>query len=304
MDLAEAVRETIALRQNEMALRGVNLSLEEKTSLPPVLGSPGQLQQVFLNLINNAFDAILGDGAPGSITVTIHRNDSMAMVDVRDSGPGVPKEMLSRIFDPFFTTKPTGSGTGLGLSVSFRIIENHGGLFQVRSEEGKGTTFRVQIPLPEAEALVPVEVQDDTPEESGDLKGKKVLVVDDEADLRELIERALEMEGATVVSRDCVEAAFGAIGEEDWDLVLSDVITPGDRDGFDLFEEIQRTRPDLYRRVILMSGVMPSGEFQKRLETSGAHLLSKPFTVMDLLDATREVLQTPRRIPVTAPADL
>lgn len=153
MSLNQVLRDTVALRQHEMELRNVEIAVEEKASLPALFGNPGQLQQVFLNLLNNAFDAIQETERAGQIRITVDQVEEMAIVEFRDSGPGIPESKLSRIFDPFFTTKQTGRGTGLGLSIAYRIVENHGGYIDVDSEDGKGSTFRVNLPLNIAAAL-------------------------------------------------------------------------------------------------------------------------------------------------------
>lgn len=111
-------------------------------SIPPVLCSPGQIGQVFLNLLNNAEQAIEG---PGNVWIETARGGDVVTVSIRDDGSGIPEEIIHKIFDPFFTSKPVGSGTGLGLSISYGIIEKHGGTITVESEEGKGTVFTVTL---------------------------------------------------------------------------------------------------------------------------------------------------------------
>jgi signal transduction histidine kinase len=114
--------------------------------IPPLTCSPSQINQVFLNLINNAAQAI--DPGPGLITITTRREDDQHIaVEVADNGNGIPPEILPRIFDPFFTTKDVGKGTGLGLSIVYKIVEQHGGRISVASNPGVGTRFTVVLPL-------------------------------------------------------------------------------------------------------------------------------------------------------------
>jgi two-component system NtrC family sensor kinase len=115
--------------------------------LPPVECIRSQIDQVFLNLLANAAQAING---PGGITIESRAEDGVAVVVVSDTGPGIPKDVIGRIFDPFFTTKPVGEGTGLGLSISYEIIKKHGGDIRVESPEGGGAVFTVRIPLSRA----------------------------------------------------------------------------------------------------------------------------------------------------------
>jgi two-component system NtrC family sensor kinase len=113
--------------------------------LPEVSADPHQLQQVFLNLINNALDAILEKSPEGDLWVRTGVKEKHAFVEFTDSGPGVKD--ASRVFDPFYTTKPVGKGTGLGLSICYGIVTEHGGMIQVRNEADRGATFRIELPL-------------------------------------------------------------------------------------------------------------------------------------------------------------
>jgi two-component system, NtrC family, sensor kinase len=142
--LAKEVRHTARLADNELALTGVDLELELDDGLPQVMGNPRNLQQVFLNLILNAIQA-MPEG--GRITVRGAVENDFVRVDVSDNGCGIPREHLDKVFDPFFTSKENGEGTGLGLSVSYGIVEKHGGRITVESELGEGTTFSVFLPV-------------------------------------------------------------------------------------------------------------------------------------------------------------
>lgn len=146
VDVNRILDETIGFLENEARLRNIEIRRDFSQDLPPIRSDSGQLQQVFLNILENAIDAVEKEGqiivstgyvpSKGELTVTI-----------RDTGPGIPKEHLPRIFEPFFTTKPPGEGTGLGLSVSYSIVEKLGGRIAVESEEGKGAAFTVYLPL-------------------------------------------------------------------------------------------------------------------------------------------------------------
>jgi signal transduction histidine kinase len=144
ISLAKEIRHTAGLAGNELALAGVDLELELDDDLPQVMGNPRNLEQVFLNLILNAIQA-MPDG--GRITVRGTVENDFVRMDVTDNGCGIPRERLDKVFDPFFTTKENGEGTGLGLSVSYGIVEKHGGRITVESELGKGTTFSVYLPV-------------------------------------------------------------------------------------------------------------------------------------------------------------
>jgi two-component system NtrC family sensor kinase len=138
--------ESIDFLENEARYRNIDIQVDYSPDLPLLLSDPAQLQQVFLNIINNAIDAI---GKNGEIIIrTQYRAKNQEIsIEIADNGPGIAKEMINKIFDPFFTTKEVGKGTGLGLSISYGIIEKLGGRILVASEEGKGSTFTIYLPV-------------------------------------------------------------------------------------------------------------------------------------------------------------
>jgi signal transduction histidine kinase len=151
MALGPTIEDAAAIMRHQMALNGVTLQTRVEPDLPLIRGSANQLQQVLMNLMLNAQQAM--DGSGGSVEVDARRAGPDAVeVRVRDDGPGVPEEIRGRIFEPFFTTKPAGKGTGLGLSVSFGIIREHQGTIAVESEPGRGTTFVIRLPIAEEAA--------------------------------------------------------------------------------------------------------------------------------------------------------
>jgi len=145
LNLNEAIRETIAFLKSDIFTKSARLDLNLSEDIPEIRSDKLQLEQIFLNLIKNAVDAISDSG---QITITTSLSDSgLAQVSISDNGPGIPKERLKHIFEPFFTTKERGKGTGLGLFVSHAILRKLGGKISVQSETGKGTTFVIDLPL-------------------------------------------------------------------------------------------------------------------------------------------------------------
>jgi two-component system NtrC family sensor kinase len=144
IDVNVVVNQTLELLQNHARINNIEIDRNLQTDLPVIASDQSQLQQVFLNLINNAIDAI---GKDGKIEIVSRKTDSFIEIDIKDNGPGIPKSQQKRIFDPFFTTKQSGKGTGLGLSISYNIIEKLGGKIDFVSHEGKGTTFTVKLPI-------------------------------------------------------------------------------------------------------------------------------------------------------------
>jgi two-component system NtrC family sensor kinase len=144
VDVNDTVRQTIGILDNYARINNIDIRTELNPDLPIIAGDQAQLQQVFLNLISNAIDAIRKDGW---IRVRSIRSGAEILVSVTDNGPGIPEEMQRKVFDPFFTTKSAGKGTGLGLWISYSIMEKMGGKITVNSKVGEGTTFMVQIPI-------------------------------------------------------------------------------------------------------------------------------------------------------------
>jgi signal transduction histidine kinase len=153
-DVNRVVEDAVAIVNHQMELNRVKLVKELAADLPMGHASGNQLQQVLMNLFVNAQQAM--GGKPGQVKVTTRADgDGKLKIVVKDDGPGIPKEIQSKLFDPFFTTKPAGQGTGLGLSVSFGIVKDHGGDIVVASEPGQGATFIITLPaLPPAAQVV------------------------------------------------------------------------------------------------------------------------------------------------------
>jgi two-component system NtrC family sensor kinase len=146
VDINKTLNETVDFLENESRFRNIDIQIDPKNNLPTIMSDSSQLQQVFLNIINTAIDAI-GKGGEIIIRTTHLSLNNEIMIEIADNGPGIPKENLGKIFDPFFTTKEVGKGTGLGLSIVYSIIEKLGGRIMVASEEGQGTTFTIYLPV-------------------------------------------------------------------------------------------------------------------------------------------------------------
>jgi len=144
VDINDTINQTISLLENYARNNNIDIQTDLSSRLPIIASDQAQLQQVFLNLISNAIDAI---GKDGLIEVNSRISDDQVTVSVKDDGPGIPEDKQKRIFDPFFTTKEAGKGTGLGLWVSYSIVEKLGGRIGLKSDIGKGATFTVEIPI-------------------------------------------------------------------------------------------------------------------------------------------------------------
>jgi PAS domain S-box-containing protein len=289
VDLNQVVRETLALRSYEQRVSNVTTLEALPAGLPHVFADPHQIQQVLLNLIINAEQAMIAANGRGTLIVrTWHDLDRDAVVlEVTDDGPGVPEDVQPRIFDPFFTTKDVGKGTGLGLTVAYAIVQEHGGRIRVESTTGCGASFVVELPVTPGtrreQAAAP------TAEELKRLAGRRVLVVEDEPGLAGAVCDALTDAGFVVDRAADGEEALGFVRERPYDLVICDLKMPR-LDGRAFYRAIAATAPELAARLIFVTGDVVGTDAERFLEESGCPWLAKPFRLGDLLRAARDVL--------------
>jgi two-component system cell cycle sensor histidine kinase/response regulator CckA len=244
-----------------------------------VVGDRTQLLQVLMNLATNARDAM---PSGGQLTAMARAENSMVVIEVADDGAGMTAEVAARIFEPFFTTKPMGRGTGLGLSVSQAIARTHGGSLEVRSEPGRGTTFR--IVLPHADSPVPRPIRDEA-EATPNLAGLRVLIVDDEAEIVDLAGRLIEDAGGVSTGVTSAALAKKVLATAQIDIILADLVMPG-TSGRDLLAWLADHRPTM--PVVAMSGVPEL--LARSAESANVHgVLDKPFSAQQLLTTLYQV---------------
>jgi two-component system NtrC family sensor kinase len=295
VDVREAIEQPVSLRATQLLLSGIRLSAVYGEGVPAAEGDAHQLQQVFLNLILNAEQAILGSGAGDervgdairvSTGTRVERGRTWVVVTVADNGPGIRADVLPRIFDPFFTTKNVGEGTGLGLSVSYGIIQQHGGRLSVESEPGR-TVFTIDLPAASAASGTPA-LEGAAPGSVGSGRGRRALVVDDEPGVLELVATLLQQAGWNVETAPGGRIACERLRAADYDLVLADM-RMADGSGEDLYRDIARSRQDLAARFLFMTGDTANQEAWRFLDETQAPVIEKPFTAQSLLSAVERV---------------
>jgi signal transduction histidine kinase len=288
VDLNQVVRETLALRRYEQRLSNITILEAFASGLPSVFADPHQIQQVMLNLIINAEQAMLGANGRGTLIIrTWHDPQKDAVVlEVHDDGPGVPEDVQPRIFDPFFTTKDVGKGTGLGLTVAYAIVQEHNGRITVKSGQTGGASFYVELPVGSA-SLKPAARPSDPSAQVG--AGGSVLVVEDEAALGAAVSEALMDAGFSVtLASDGIEA-LERLGERPYDLIVCDLKMPR-LDGTAFYRQLEADHAALARRVLFVTGDVAGTEAERFLEETGCRWLPKPFRVKDLLRVAGEML--------------
>jgi CheY-like chemotaxis protein len=271
--------------------------------IPAILGNKSALGQVFLNLLLNAAQSIPeGDANHNAVQITTSivpgEKGAELVVEISDSGKGISPEDMSHLFEPFFTTKPFGEGTGLGLSISHQTVREHGGRITVDSSSGKGTTFRVFLPVG-ADVLPPPIVIG--PLKTSALPRGRVLVIDDEPLIGRVIQNVLNREHEVVVVERAGDALARLQDGERFDAILCDLVMP-DVSGPEFYAAVAERWPDLVERLVFMSG----GAFTSATRAFMAHLspcvLRKPFQIDHLKDVVRERMQqntSPPGPPVT-----
>ncbi|HKU63016.1 MAG TPA: ATP-binding protein [Gemmatimonadales bacterium] len=267
---------TFLLLRNQLMAHRVDGVLEVEPELPVPDIDPNQIQQVFVNLINNAAQAIASTGRPGTVVVRARRWLDGVAIDVVDDGPGMTEGLAAQVFEPFFTTKPEGEGTGLGLSISQGIVREHGGRIMLATEEGRGSTFTVQLPLATRPTAPTEDVRPGAP-----ARRLKVLVVDDEPHILHYMRATLEAWGHIPVVASDGEEALALVGGDEFDLLISDLRMPR-LGGREFYEELVRRRPAQAARLVFSTGDTVRGDTLAFLESLDRPYLHKPFSLAEL----------------------
>jgi two-component system NtrC family sensor kinase len=280
----EVLEDTLALRLNHLTISAITVDRRLTADLPPIPGDAQQLQQVFLNLLLNAEQAINAAGRGGRILVrtALSGGGRTLRVEVVDDGPGIPADVLPHVFEPFYTTKEVGTGTGLGLSVSYGIVQEHGGRLTAESRPGE-TTFTVELPVVGAPPPVAPPVLRAV---SGN--GRAALIVEDEAPVRDLIVALLEESGWRVDVATGGRGGFERISTRRYDLVVSDIRMP-DGDGEELYRRATALDESLGRRFIFITGDTANPGAWRFLQQTRVPVLEKPFAPALFLDAVRRL---------------
>jgi PAS domain S-box-containing protein len=275
VDVNDVIASALDLTDYGLRTAGISVQVTFASSLPPVDGDRDQLHQVLVNLIINAQQA-MEDGEMFDKTLTIRTSVDQAgkvLVDLADTGAGIPEKARARIFEPFYTTK-LGSGTGLGLAFSQGIIEAHGGSLTLEPSR-RGAAFRISLPpAPFGAELLAVPIE---PARQAPPNGGRALIVEDEPDVADTLSELLEREGFKVTHAGDGAAALMALDREDFDLIVSDLRMPG-VSGPDLHERLAETKPHLLAKMGFVTGDTLGTSMNNFLRGCGRPVLEKPFT--------------------------
>jgi len=274
LSVTELIDNTLELRNYVLRTAGIDVVKNYQDDLPWIVADPGQLQQVFLNLIVNAEHAIKKTGHTGVITISAKKISDHLRIVFSDNGPGIEPEVLPKLFQPFFTTKSPGEGTGLGLSISRSIILEHGGSIDIASELGRGATFTIELPLnSESENVLLDPVTTVSRRTNSNIR---VLVIDDEISIQRLLRQSLSDQNRIIDVAGNAQQALELIRSSPYDIILMDLRMPG-TSGMALYREIISQKPEFEGRVIVITGDALGEDVQAFISKHRLEVLTKPF---------------------------
>jgi signal transduction histidine kinase len=284
-DLNATLRDTLALLDYKIKNSKVKVSVELEDNLPMTMADEKQIAQVFLNVINNAFQAMEDDG--GELSIRSIRKGNDLLFAISDTGCGIKEEHLLKIFDPFFSTKGSG-GTGLGLSVSHGLISAHKGEITVNSKIGKGTTFVIRLPITK---IVEENLVEEEPVQYKGGGKKRILIAEDDADCMSAISDILRTDHDIIAVKNGQEA-IKKLRKDSYDLLIIDCRMPG-LSGIELYRWLLENKNELQRRVIFMTGDIFVPEIKSFLQNSGCQYIAKPFIMEDFKRTVKTALAAP-----------
>lgn len=285
-DLRSVMEDTIALRDYELKTHSIVLERDFSSTLPFVVADPHQLEQVFLNIINNAADALLEKGSGGWLRIKIAAEDGFVVCEFHDSGPGMvdPKH----VFDPFYTTKGVGKGTGLGLSICYGIVKEHGGDITAVNHPDGGALIKVRLPATAGEKPM-TEGERIVARRESMLQGRVLLL--DEENVLSFEREVLSAAGLDVVALSCGEKAVEWLKQQPCDIVLMECDAPRPVSSGNVLQWIRESRPELAARTVLM---LPEGHGSNQrsfVNVAQIQCFVKPFEASELLAVLRRVLR-------------
>jgi CheY-like chemotaxis protein len=296
--IGELVQGVMELFAYEIRLANIGIAVDVAQEVPAVLGDKHSLQQVLVNVVQNAIHALQDHTGDRQLEISARGLPDAVVVSIRDSGPGVPQDFRARIFEPFFTTKGASRGTGLGLALSRNIARDHGGDLVLEPYDGHGACFTLRLPLPRSIAdpapVAPAAGANgapgsshaaasaaDAPAAGAERATFHILVVDDEPAVREALVAQLGRMGCRVDSAASASEAHRQVSRNEYDVVLLDVRMPGGS-GLDLYDTLLREKPHVPERIVFMTGDFANEETVTGLRATRRPYLEKPFTLDEL----------------------
>ena len=283
----DVVETTLEVTGYSLRASDIDVRLRLTRGMPPVWADADQLNQVLTNLIVNAQHALQDVDRKRwiKITTSVRRKTRVVVIKVKDNGPGIPPDIRSRIFDPFFTTKEVGTGTGIGLAVSHKIVESHGGVIEIEESSDRGTAFAIRLPYVDADR---VEECEEVTDADTDPDRVSVLVVDDEKDVADMLADVLSHDGHAVETVHSGNAALDRIAKGRYDVILSDLKMPG-LDGPGMYAALKNSRPEMLARLAFITGDTMSPRVRSFLKATGRPYIEKPVVPREVRDIVNAI---------------
>jgi two-component system NtrC family sensor kinase len=286
VDICKVLDETLALRDYDLRVNDIKLEREFEAAAPAVTADPHQLEQVFLNIINNAVDAMLEIGQGGTLKVRVYTKDENVHAEFHDSGPGIKEP--HRIFEPFYTTKSVGKGTGLGLSICYGIVQEHGGQIRAHNQPSGGGI--IEVVLPSAGQTATREKVAPTARREAALEGRVLLIENEEAVL-EFERDVLSGAGAEVVTSMNPEEMKSLLRKQSFDAIIIDGKVPGNGGAREVYGWLVENCPGMEKHLLFTFSSVAEPEVRSFLQEKGITSLVKPFEVADLIAHARRLMQ-------------
>ena len=270
------VQQAIELKTHDFRLNQIESCMEVEPGLPDCLIDRHQIGQVIINVLNNAEHALVAHRGGGTIDIRVHSTQNCVVLTISDDGPGIDLDLMPKIFEPFFTTKPAGEGTGLGLSICYGIIQQHGGEMWAENNKNGGASFIIQLPINGKE---PVSGPASSRlEATADVSKTRLLIVDDEPNILDLVARSLSGEIDITDQAESGDIALEMVRDTNYDCILLDLKMPG-TNGIDFYKTVVASDPKLADRIIFMTGDTARRESAAFLEDKRNPVIIKPFQV-------------------------
>jgi PAS domain S-box-containing protein len=289
ISMNELIGATLDLRRYVLSTANIEVIRHLDPDLPRQFVDPGEMQQVFLNLIVNAEYAMKKAHGRGTLTITTEKKDDHIRISFKDDGTGMNEEVLAKLFHPFFTTKAVGEGTGLGLGLSRSIVLEHGGTIEAESQLGQGATFTITLPIAHLAEKAATGSEAVTTAPADKIKSARILIVDDEEAIRLLVSTILSQSECSVDATGDAGEALAKLESTSYDIVLMDIRMPG-MSGMELYARVIDKHPKLTGKVIFMTGDSSDLTTRAFLEQNKLTFLTKPFDIETLLKKVNGLL--------------
>jgi PAS domain S-box-containing protein len=285
--LESLINRAIDLQRPVLDKHHITVEFDAAQGLAAAEADSNQLVQVFVNILANAEQAISSAREQGRIQIRATSSDGKIEVLVDDNGPGIPADNRTKVFDPFFTTRRAGGGSGLGLTICLVILKEHGGSIEALSSPEGGARMRIVLPAAISGAALRWRTPSTQPREG--LRGRSILIVDDEEDIRELVSEGLSARGATVDTAQNGDEAWNRLSGKSYDAVLCDFNLVG-IDGLQLFDRVSQRESRVNPLFLFITGELLGPDQVSALERKGARALQKPFQISELAAALEKFL--------------